>query len=376
MNQVDWMRRRKLRRVVLLAGACMLLPWAWAGADESATWTARLAPVVEKIDAQMPGTLGVYVGRPGGEGAYRRHANRRWYLSSTVKVPVAIAVLEQVDAGRLSLDEQLLLRESDFVDGAGDMLFQKPGTRHTIAKLLQKSLQDSDSTATDMLIRHLGEDHINSRVREWTGGGFGRITTILQVRYDVYGALHPEVEHLDNRQIVSLRQAEAGEPRLQALAKLLGVARGDLGRGSFEDAFEAYYRKGDNSATLEAFAKLLDRLVGGELLSAGSTARLLDHMRRITTGDRRIQAGLPEGTDFIQKTGTQVRRACNVGVLEPQRGREGAVVIVACAEKFGALAQAEKAFSDLGRALAAAGVIPPAAGDAARTGRSPPQSPR
>jgi len=376
MNQMDWRRRRRLRFVAVLAGACALVPWAGAGADESVTWAARLAPAVEKIDAQMPGTLGVYVGRPGGAGAYRRQANRRWYLSSTVKVPVAIAVLEQVDAGRLSLDDQLILRESDFVDGAGDMLFQKPGTRHTIAKLLEKSLQDSDSTATDMLIRHLGEDHINARIQEWTGGGFGRITTILQVRYDVYGALHPEVEHLDNRQIVSLRQAEAGEARLQALAKLLGVPRAALGRGSFDDAFEAYYRKGDNSATLDAFARLLDRLVGGELLSAGSTTRLLEHMRRITTGDRRIQAGLPEGVDFIQKTGTQVRRACNLGVLDPARGREGTVVVVACAEKFDALAQAEKAFSDLGRALVEAGVIPVVADDAARTGRSPPQSRR
>src|SRR5690606_24549760 len=134
-----------------------------------------------------------------------------------------------------------------------------------IAQLLQKSLQDSDSTATDMLIRRIGEDRLNDRIGAWTGGGFGRITTILQVRHDVYGALHPAARRLTNRQVLALRQAEAGEPRLAALAKMLGVSRAALGPGTFEEAFESYYRKGDNSATLEAFGKLLRRLVAGEL---------------------------------------------------------------------------------------------------------------
>ena len=362
------------RRLVRMAGACMLLPVGLAVAGESDTWQARLAAAVEEIDAAMPGEMGVYVGRPGSDRAYARHADRPWYLSSTVKVPVAIAVLEQVDAGRLSLDERLTLRETDFVDGAGDLLWHEPGARFTIAQLLQKSLQDSDSTATDMLIRHIGEDLLNERVRAWTGGGFGRITTILQVRYDVYGSLHPGVEKLTNRQIVSLRQAGAGEPRLVALARLLGVPRTALGAGTFDDAFEAYYRRGDNSATLQSFAALLGRLVAGELLSPASTRRILGHMRQITTGDHRIKAGLPAGVDFVQKTGTQIRRACNVGAIDPHRG-EAALVVVACTERHESLAQAEKAFSELGRAIAAAGLlVPQSTGDAVRTGRSPPSS--
>src|SRR5690606_26021506 len=139
------------------------------------------------------------------------------------KVPVAIAVLEEVDAGRLSLDEERVLARTDFVDGAGDMLQHDPGARFSIATLLEKSLRDSDSTATDMLIRRIGEDHLNARIAAWTGGGFGPVTTILQVRYDAYGPLHPGVAGLDNMQLVALRNADAGEPRLQALASALGV---------------------------------------------------------------------------------------------------------------------------------------------------------
>jgi len=316
-------------------------------------WVAPLDAAIAAIDETMPGEFGVHVARFGEHaGTLDRGAERRWYLSSTIKVPVAIAVLEQVDAGRLALEEELELGRGDFVDGAGDLLQLEPGTRLSIATLLQKSLRDSDSTATDMLIRRIGERHLNERIADWTGGGFGPVTTILQVRYDAYGALHPGVAALDNMQIVALRNAEAGEPRLQALARVLGVEREALGTASLQDAFDDYYDTGANSATLSSFARLLQRLVAGELLSADGTALLLGHMRAITTGDRRIAAGLPPGADFAQKTGTQLGRACNVGILDAARGTDGATVVVACAEDFGEPAQAEQAFQALGRALA------------------------
>jgi beta-lactamase class A len=321
--------------------------------DAEAAWIAPLAQEIDAIDAAMPGDFGVVVARFGDQaGLLDRGDDRPWYLSSTVKVPVAIAILEEVDAGRLSLDEELELQRSDFVDGAGDMLQHKPGERFSLSTLLHKSLRDSDSTATDMLIRRLGEDHLNARIRDWVGDGFGPITTILQVRYDVYGPLHPGVADLDNMEIVALRNAGSGEARLQALARSLGVGREALRTDSLEAAFGDYYRSGTNAATLPAFARMLERVAAGELLSPESTDVLLSHMRAITTGDRRISAGLRPGQDFAQKTGTQIGRACNVGILDAARGRDGATVVVACAEDYDDIAQAERAFQSLGRALA------------------------
>jgi len=315
-------------------------------------WVAPLDQAVDAIDAAMPGDFGAYVARFGAAaGTLDRGDGRRWYLSSTIKVPVAIAVLEEVDAGRLSLDEELVLAQTDYVDGAGDMLQHKPGARFSVGTLLQKSLRDSDSTATDMLIRKVGEDHLNARIADWVGDGFGPITTILQVRYDAYGALHPGVANLDNMALVRLRNADAGEPRLRALADALGVPREALRAESMQAVFDDYYRTGKNAATLSAFARLLERVAAGELLSPASTQRLLDHMRGITTGDRRITAGLPDGTDFAQKTGTQQGRACNVGIVDAARGAQGATVVVACAEGFAEMAQAEQAFQAFGRAL-------------------------
>lgn len=324
-----------------------------AGAPGTAALIALLAAEVSAIDADMPGDFGVYVRRLGTDGGNLDHADgaRQWYLSSTTKVPVAIAVLERVDAGTLSLQDTLVLTRADFVDGAGDILEQTPGTAVSIGALLEKMLRDSDSTATDMLIRHIGVDAINRDVQRWTGQGFSPITTIMQVRYDAYGPLHPGVATLDNLQMLALRDVPAGEPRLQALADTLGVARAQLDATHLDAVFDNYYATGRNAATLPAFAGLLEQLVTGQLLTPASTEWMLAHMRAISTGTRRIQTGLPAHADFAQKTGTQLRRACNVGVLDADRGADGATIVVACAEDYPDLAQAETAFQALGRAL-------------------------
>lgn len=328
-------------------------------------WAEPLDAAAVRIDEAMPGGFGLHVRRLGDSsgndafnqaGSLDRGGDHRWYLSSTIKVPVAIAVLERVDAGELALDQELVLSETDYVDGAGDLLMQDPGTRYSIATLLEKSLQNSDSTATDMLIRLLGEDELNRRIADWVGDGFGPVTTIVQVRYDAYGALHPGVAGLSNMDLVRLRSSGTGEARLAALAKALGVPRDELDARNLEDVFGRYYKTGKNAATLEAYALMLEKLVTGKLLSSESTQRVLGHMRAITTGEHRIQAGLPPGTDFAQKTGTQIARACNVGVLDPDRAVEGATVVVACAEDFADIAQAERAFQELGQALGETGL--------------------
>lgn len=338
----------------ILIGASLLLA-CWGCAPRAQDWQDRLETDVVRIDAATHGALGVHVQRLRDDATFDADGGRAWYLSSTIKVPVAIAVLQAVEAGELSLDQPVELLATDRVDGSGDMIGEKVGARFTIEDLLGRSLRNSDSIATDMLIRRLGVDALNRRVAGWGIDGFGPITTILQVRYDVYGMLHPGVAQLDNEQLLSVRRAAAGQPRRAAIARELGVAPDALALPTLAAAFERYYAGGKNSATLVAFAQLLERLVEGELLNPTHTALVLGHMRAITTGSRRLQAGLAPGTAFAQKTGTQFERACNVGVIDPEAAAK-AVVVVACLEGFGDIARAEAALADLGRALQRSGV--------------------
>jgi beta-lactamase class A len=318
-------------------------------------WVAALGREITAIDASTPGAMGVFVKHLEDERTLSHQADRLWYLSSTVKVPVAIAVLRRVEAGDFTLDHELVLKESDYVDGAGDLQLQEPGRSISVRVLIQKMLTNSDSTATDMLIRLIGEDRLNAQLRALFPDGFGTLTTILQVRYDAYGLLHPSVQALDNQDFIDIKRAKPGNPRLRALLSKLPVDRADLNVKSIDEAFERYYQLGLNSAKLTTFGSMLERLVRGELLSPSHTRLVLDSMERITTGQRRIQASLPDGIEFAQKTGTQVRRVCNMGAMRRNGARIYFLVVSACVEKAG-IPQAEAALRRLGEAMRRAGL--------------------
>ena len=326
------------------------------GDVEAPPWLNPLSARIGEADIAMPGRLGVYVRRLGeAPGSLDMGGEEPWYLGAAVRVAVAIVVLEQVDAGQLSLEDDIELREADLVDGPGNIGSRPPGERFTIAALLEASLRDSDSVATDMLIRQVGEVDLNRRIREWLGRGFGQVTTHLQERYKAYGVLHPGVAKLTNADLIRVQEAGEGDARLDALAAQLEVERDALGVESLEAVFDDYYATGANAWPLEMVADMLELLVTGELLTPESTRLLLGQMRATRAGPGGIQAGLPAGADFAHAAGSGPGRACQMGVLNADTP-EQATIVVACAADFEATDGVEQAFRDIGRALGDAGL--------------------
>ncbi len=315
---------------------------------------AFMAAEIADIDDTSTGELGVYIHHLGTGTKVTYNAEQLWYLASTIKVPVAIAVLQRVEEGRWSLTDELTLRQSDFVDGSGDLLWQEPGTRYTLATLIEKSITNSDSTATDMLIRHLGVEAFNQQLRRMVPEGFNHLTTILQVRYDAYAELHPNASQLSNMDYVHIRSAGNRDNRVAEFARRLKIDNAQLRTSDLDEAFERYYVSRRNTATLKAYGTLLERLANGELLNREHTELLLSHMQQISTGADRLKAGLPNGVAFAQKTGTQIERACNVGIVQPHHP-SNAIVIVACTRHFGSLGNAEETFQRVAKELNQAG---------------------
>lgn len=342
------------RRSRRAAGAIALALALAAGTAVADAGSKPLDERLEGIDAGTGVDIGVHVRRLADDKRIDHDTDRRWYLASTIKVPLAVAVLQHVEAGDVELDHEIELAESDWVDGTGELLYADPGSEHTIEELIGHSLRNSDSTATDMLIRHLGEDAFNDQIREgMVSDGFGPITTILQVRHDAWSEVHPDAEELTNMDFIDLKTVEPPE-RYDMVLDKLDIEPEEADAESMEAAFERYYERGRNSGDLRAFADLLERLVRGRLLEAAHTETIIEHMLSISTGDDRIQAGLPPDTPFAQKTGTQVSRACNVGVIHPE-DPDRATIVTACAEGFDDIAEAEEAFRLIGEALGQSG---------------------
>lgn len=313
----------------------------------SSDWTLKLQNEIQKIDQQSEGQLGVFILREKTGEKLEYFSNRPWYLASTTKVMIAVKLLQEVEKKRISLDKEITLQASDYVDGSGDVIWKEPGTKLKVRFLLEQMLTQSDSTATDMIIRLVGVESINQYLKE-NFTGFGEFTSLLQVRYDAYKELHPRAHELSNMDFIEFKKKEPEERHL-AFAEKLKIPVAELHQKSVFDAFEKYYLTGKNSGSLNSFGEFLKRLNQGRLLSKTHTKLVLSLMEKMKTGDKRLKAGFLKHSSFAQKTGTQLRRICNVGILRPQSPQS--LILGACAEKFGDQENAELALQKIGKKI-------------------------
>ncbi|MFN2360321.1 MAG: serine hydrolase [Marinobacter sp.] len=352
VNRLDAFRSVSgLSRIVLAFIALMTL----AAAPASASWEQGLEQKLADIDDRYPGELGVYVHNLEDGEAIGLRAGETWYLASTIKVPVAMAVMEAVDNGAMTLDTEVQLKAGDFVDGAGETNWNSPGDSVTVRYLFEQMLTHSDNTATDVLIRVVGMDEVNQLVRKYTDGGIGEVTTLADVRRYAYSRFHEQAMELSSEDMFTIKKAGTGNDRVQALAKVLDLDAADFLVPDLDAAFDEYYASGLNSGRLDEFSLLFEALAEQQGLSDDSSAYLLSTLENIKTGDNRIKAGLPEHVTFIHKTGTQHRRACNIG-LATMDDHPG-VVIAVCGRGTQDLKASELAFRRVGEAVSETGVF-------------------
>jgi beta-lactamase class A len=81
--------------------------------------------------------------------------------ASTIKVPVMVEVFRQMSLGRFDLQRQVTLLPRDRDWGSGDLCDAAAGTSYPVSSLLRVMIDESDNTATNMLIRLVGRDNVN-----------------------------------------------------------------------------------------------------------------------------------------------------------------------------------------------------------------------
>lgn len=256
-------------------------------------WPELLQAELTQVAAQNTAGIGVYVRDLESGIAVSHRGQERWYLASTVKVPVALAVLQAVERGDFTLDTRLRVRASDYVDGAGHTNAKPVGAALSIRYLLEQMVIYSDNTASDMLIGLVGIRAVNALVEQLVPRGFERITSLADVRRHAYGYLTPQASHLSGHDFLVIKQQRSDADRVQVLSRLLNVPAASFLLPSVGDAFEAYYASGLNSGRLDAYADLLELLVNGKVLHAAHTRYLLSVMERVQTGSTACRQACP-----------------------------------------------------------------------------------
>lgn len=133
--------------------------------DQLATLTPGLTPAVYAFDIDS----GRYVDLNGTEAVA---------AASTIKVPILVAFLQQVDAGNLALNQALVLQDQHLAGGSGNLANDAIGSEYTALDVATRMIIHSDNTATNMMIEALGgQEALNQQFTTW-----GLESTVLRNR--------------------------------------------------------------------------------------------------------------------------------------------------------------------------------------------------
>jgi beta-lactamase class A len=108
--------------------------------------------------------------------------------ASTIKIPVMVEVFRQLTLGRFDLNRKLHLQPSDRDSGWGTLCDAPTGSAYTVSRLLALMIDESDNTATNMLIRLVGRQSINATMHR-LGLNHTRLTDFIRSNGPIRWAL-------------------------------------------------------------------------------------------------------------------------------------------------------------------------------------------
>jgi len=297
----------------LAALACL------AATPTLADWDkARLDAGIKAIEQQAKGRLGVGLIDLKDRRSWSHRGAEHFPLQSVFKLPLAVAVLQGVEAGKFRLDQKITVTRNDL------SLYHSPIARafkgeqqdYTLRDLVTRSTGDSDNTAADLLLRIIGGPQVlNAMLKD------GGITGISVDRYE--RVFQPEIlglpgyswdEAIDTAQFSRAVQAIPAAQRRKRLETSLADSR--------------------DGATPEASIAFLEAMAKGNWLREPAHAALIEKIATETkSGPERLRAGLPKGARLAHKTGLGpsadgLNHAINdIGIVSLPNGRRFAIAV-------------------------------------------------
>jgi len=148
--------KRSMRRIVQLT---VLLLLFLTSCKSSKNRTDLLRNKIEQIVSNKNAVVGVSIIGNNGKDTISLNGEKHFPMQSVFKFHIALAVLSEIDKGKLSLDQKIEIGKDDLLpeDFWSPLRDENPnGGSFTIERLIQYSVSHSDNTACDVLIRLIG----------------------------------------------------------------------------------------------------------------------------------------------------------------------------------------------------------------------------
>lgn len=252
------------RRAFILGATALA---AGCAGPPAASRAARSSLELLRIELGQRARLGVAALDTATGRSLRFDAGSRYAMCSTFKLPLAAAILHEVEGGRLSLTDEISFGEDDLLTYAPVVRANLARGSLPVVRLCAAIVEVSDNSAANLLLRRIG--------------GPMALTAFIRTCGD-------QVTRLDRFE-EALNSNLPGDPR--------------------------------DTTTPAAMLGLMHALLLGDVLAPASRARLVRWMEGANTGLRRLRAGMPPGWRAGDKTGNGANGAANdIAIAWPPGG--------------------------------------------------------
>lgn len=285
----------------------------------AAVATLRLAA----LDNTFDGLAGVMAIDLENGQRIAHHDREPFPMASVYKLPIAVAFLQRVDRGEVSLDDNVTLGPNDFHAGWSPIAEEAKGQAVTmpLRALFLRMLRDSDNSAVDYVLAHyVAPKEVMKALRGIKVSG----VDVSRPEAMIIGQILGEGDTIVLRSHYNERlQAMSPAERGAAILKFWNDQRDT----------------GTPAGVAELLVKIYKHQAG---LSEKSEALLMEALTTTATGPDRIRAGLPEGAALAHKTGTMPGSVNDAAIVTSPDGKRHFVIVVLTKWSRGAEADAAR----------------------------------
>lgn len=196
------------------------------------------------------------------------NADEQFSAASIIKLPVLVRMFKSIEAKQFTIYDEMVLTDYYKASGSGNLQYMASGSRYSIDALAKTMIQDSDNSATNMIMAKMGGmDDVNIGLRDWG---------------------------------ISKTYVRTWLPDMN----------------------------GTNKTTANDLAKILYNLDNPGFLNINSREYIIDYMSHVKN-NKLITAGLGEGALFVHKTGDIGTMLGDAGIVYAPNNQKYIIVILA-----------------------------------------------
>ncbi|MBI5625424.1 MAG: serine hydrolase [Elusimicrobia bacterium] len=225
----------------------------WAPDPAAAAWE-KMTEDLFRLAASYRGRVAIVLKDLQTGSVWSYHQDDLFPSASLIKVPVMLCVFSSINDGRVALSDRIVLRRKHRTGGSGSIKWFPDGTKLSVRELLYRMINESDNTATAMLLDTIGLDYVQAQLPK-------------------FGLFYTEV----NPEGLSIQSGRV--PR-------------------------------ENYTTAREMTMLMERIYRGEMVTRASSELMMDILKHRRATRSRLAKGLPRGWELAHKTGL-LRKACH-----------------------------------------------------------------